>query len=350
MIHRLLAGTMVLTLGACVAVMAPQVLTAQVSTRLVPIQRFGWEDPAGPDGSATPAQRRLDGGMLSKVVDLAEGADGSLYVLDRGGFKVVAFDAKGNVKRVIGHGEGERPGEWVAPTSLTLSDAGELFVLDQKQSRVTVFDTTGKLSRTFPIASTYGYQIRARGTRLYISQFIFKADAPIVLVYDFKGTLVERLFPPSAEDVSFGRTGNTYRMATMRDGRIAVAHPNPGTWAYLDDARRPLGLELVEKNVVRQPAPDRGWMASTALRGFGEWHDGRALILYDRVKPEAMNTPERPRWNIFLGFVGSAGGVADVIDVGEVGRNLLVSRDGRSFYLTVAEPSYQVVRFRLAAP
>lgn len=242
-----------LTLGTCLALMASPALTAQASSRLVPIQRFGWDDPAGPDGRATPAQRRLDGGMLSQVVDLAEGPDGTLYVLDRGGFKVVAFDAKGNVKRVIGHGEGQGPGEWVAPSSLTMSDAGELFVLDQRQSRVTVFDTTGKLSRTFPVASTYSYQIRARGSRLYISQFIFKADAPIILVYDLRGTLVERLFPPSVEDVSFGRTGNTYRMATMRDGRIAVAHPNPGTWAYLDDARRPLGRALVEKNVVRQP-------------------------------------------------------------------------------------------------
>jgi hypothetical protein len=287
--------------------------------------------------------------MLSQVMDLAEGPDGTLYVLDRGGFKVVAFDAKGHVKRVIGHGEGQGPGEWVAPSSLTISEAGELFVLDQRQSRVTVFDTAGKLNRTFPIASPFSYQIRARGTRLYISQFIFKADAPIILVYDLKGTLVEQLFAPTEEDVSFGRTGNTYRMATMRDGRIALAHPSPGTWVYPEDARRTFGRALVEKNVVQKPDPNSAWIAPALLRGFGEWHDGRALILFDRLKPEAVKTPERPRWTIYLGLVGATGSPVEVIDVGEVGRNLLISRDGRSFYLTVAERSYQVVRFRLGA-
>ncbi len=336
-----------LSLGLCLALLGPRMLASQASQRLVALQRFGWDDPAGPVGRTTPAQRRLDGGMLSQVMDLAEGPNGTLYVLDRGAFKVVEFDANGAVKRIIGNGKGQGPGEFTRPGSLTLSDAGELFVLDVGQSRVTVFDTAGKLNRTFPIASPLVNQIRASSNRLFISQYIFKAGAPIILVYDVKGTLVDKVFPPSDEDVSFGRTGNTYRMARMRDGRMAVAHPNPGSWSFLEDPLRQFGHALVDKNEVRQPNGSNAWVAPASLRGFGELKDGRALILFDQLKSEALNTPAHPAWSILLGIVGPDGARKEVLDVGEVGRNLLVSRDGSSFYLTVAEPSYQVVRYAL---
>ena len=337
-----------LSLALSVALLGPHLLASQTNPRLVPLQRFGWDDLAGPDGRATPAQRRLDGGMLSQVMDLAEGPDGTLYVLDRGGFKVVVFDAKGAVKRIIGNGKGQGPGEFTRPNSLALSDAGELFVLDAGQSRVTVFDTSGKLNRTFPIASPLVSQIRAGGNRLFVSRYIFRGGAPIILVYDANGTLVDKVFPPSEEDVSFGRTGNAYRMARMRDGRIAVGHLNPGTWSFVDDPTRLFGRPLVDKNEVRQSSGSTAWSAPGSLRGLGELKDGRALILFDLQKPETMNTPEHPAWNIFLGIVGPDGTRKEVLDIGEVGRNFLVSRDGSSFYLTVAEPSYQVVRYRLA--
>ncbi|MEO7352956.1 MAG: 6-bladed beta-propeller [Gemmatimonadales bacterium] len=324
---------------------------AQAPAALVPLQRYGWDDPAGPAGRTTAAQRRLDGGMLSTVVDLAEDRDGVLYVLDRDGCKVVAFDRNGNVIRIIGNGKGQGPGEFARPNSLTLSDAGELFVLDPGQSRVSVFGTDGVLKRTFPVAGSFGFQIRATSDRLYISQYVFRGGAPVVLVYDFKGTLIEKIFTPSEEDVAFGRTGNTYRMAVTRDGQIALAHPNPGTWTLLSAPTREKGHALIGDNVVQAPTdPNGAWSAPAALRGFAPLGDGRALILYDRVKPQPAIAPGVRAVNIYLATVPADGGKTGAIDVGEVGRNLLVSRDGRSFYLTVADPTYQVVRYRLPKP
>lgn len=339
-----------LALGTALALLIPHTLASQATARLIELQRFGWDDPTGPIGRTTPAQRRLDGGMLAQVVDLAEGPDGTLYVLDRDGFKIVAFDGNGTVKRIIGNGKGQGPGEFERAASLTLSSTGELFVLDVAQLRVAVFDTAGTYRRSFPVASPFAAQIRAEGDRLYISQFLFRSGAPNILVYDLGGTLLERVFLPSEQDIGFGRTGTTYRMARLQDGRIAVAHPNPGTWFMLEDPTRVLGRPLVEGNEARQPRGSTAWIATATLRGFGQLSGGRTLILFDHLKPEAMNTPERPLVNIFLGVLGEDGTTRQVLEVGEVGRNLLVSSDGSSFYLTVAEPMYQVVRFRLGPP
>lgn len=319
-------------------------VAAQGSNRLVAVQRFGWEDPTGPAARTTPAQRRLDGGMLTQVVDLAEGRDGALYVLDREACKVVVFEPSGAVRRIIGNGKGEGPGEFVRPGSLALSEQGELFVLDAGRSRVTVFDTSGTLKRTLVIAGSMGFQVRVTRDRLYISQYTFRAGAPVVLVYDHAGTLIDKVYTPTEADVSFGRTGNTYRMTVMHDGKVALAHTNPGTWSSLDAPGSRFGKPLVDENPVQQQ--DGAWTASAFLRGFGELGTNRMLVLFDRRKPGS--TPEHPKVNIFLAVLRPDGTPVETIDVGEVGRNLLGSRDGNSFYLTVAEPSYQVVRFRLA--
>ncbi|MES2306300.1 MAG: 6-bladed beta-propeller [Gemmatimonadota bacterium] len=334
-------ASLALTLLACSAAALPS-----QEFRLSPLQRFGWEDPAGPAGS-TPAQRRLDGGMLSNIADLAEGADGALYVLDNRSPKVIVFNRDGTVRRVMGNGKGEGPGEFSRPVSLAVAKNGDLFVADVAQQRISVFAAGGAFTRSFTIASPYVSQIRLVGDRLHLIQYVFRKEAPAVLVYSTSGALLEKKFPPTEEDASFGRTGNGYRAAILRDGQLAIAHFNPGTWSLVESPAHVFGKPLVPGNTVHEVKASGTWVAPATIRGFGELSEGRYALLFERLRPETVDDPEHPRWDIYLALTRADGTPLGTLKMPEGGRAFLVSRDGRSIYRSFGDPFVGIDRFRV---
>jgi DNA-binding beta-propeller fold protein YncE len=88
--------------------------------------------------------RRMDvfgasGSMkLKSPLGVNAGADGTIYVADSTGQRVIAYDDAGTVVRVYG-----RAGELVNPTDSALSpDGAKLYVTDSKANRIAVYETT----------------------------------------------------------------------------------------------------------------------------------------------------------------------------------------------------------------
>ncbi len=88
------------------------------------------------------AGRRLDtfgttgAGRLKMPMGLSVGPDGTIYVADAAGRKVLAFDAEGALRRIYGE-----TGELTNPTDAVVSPDGErLFVADSKAHQIKVFD------------------------------------------------------------------------------------------------------------------------------------------------------------------------------------------------------------------
>ncbi len=73
---------------------------------------------------------------------LTFGPDGTLYILDRSGFRVVSVTADGSNHSEFGK-EGEGPGEFRTPVSLNVTPSGDIVVLDFSARGFTIFDSDG---------------------------------------------------------------------------------------------------------------------------------------------------------------------------------------------------------------
>lgn len=70
-------------------------------------------------------------------------ADGNVYVLDGGNFRVLVFDADGNFVRTFGR-QGQGPGEFLNPFRFAFA-GGRLVIEDINLARFSAFDPQGQL-------------------------------------------------------------------------------------------------------------------------------------------------------------------------------------------------------------
>jgi DNA-binding beta-propeller fold protein YncE len=86
--------------------------------------------------------RGSEGGQFLLPEDLAVGADGRIYVLDSGNYRVQIFDRQG--KYMTGFGRsGARPGLFGRPKAIAVDDEENVYVADALFGNVQVFDSTG---------------------------------------------------------------------------------------------------------------------------------------------------------------------------------------------------------------
>jgi DNA-binding beta-propeller fold protein YncE len=83
-------------------------------------------------------------GEFNLPTDAAFAADGSLWVLDAGNFRVQAFDAEGRFVREFGSA-GNRTGQFARPRGLALDRDGLVYVSDATFCNVQVFQPDGAL-------------------------------------------------------------------------------------------------------------------------------------------------------------------------------------------------------------
>lgn len=79
---------------------------------------------------------------FGRIADVDFDADGNLYILDEGNYRVVVLDRDGAPVRMIGS-QGEGPGEFSAPASAAILEDGRLVVYDMGFPALKVFDPTG---------------------------------------------------------------------------------------------------------------------------------------------------------------------------------------------------------------
>jgi len=80
--------------------------------------------------------------VLADAHGLAVDSNGTVYILDRGNHRLVAFNPDGSVRWTAGrHGQG--PGEFFLPEALVWNEDEHLYVSNQFGARIDVWDTTG---------------------------------------------------------------------------------------------------------------------------------------------------------------------------------------------------------------
>jgi len=132
------------------AVAAGLILTAAVTAAASPLVR---EKPAQEGGYQISSVLSLGGADAAEASDFYErygsvqvdaDADGNIYVLDNGNVRVQKFDPKGRLVKSLGS-EGDGPGEFRIPGTISVNAAGDFAVFDMGQGRVSVLDADGKL-------------------------------------------------------------------------------------------------------------------------------------------------------------------------------------------------------------
>jgi hypothetical protein len=122
--------------------------------------------------------------LLGRVFDVAINSAGAIYVLDNGYVRVQKYDSAGVYMQTIGR-EGDGPGEFSFPLSITVDEHDNIYIADR--SRVHIFDVTGAYVDGFQHGFPGGFPRSIRVNKnagIYISCLdIF--EQRIVHKYDF---------------------------------------------------------------------------------------------------------------------------------------------------------------------
>lgn len=81
-------------------------------------------------------------GQFNLPYDLAVGAQGRLYVVDNGNFRVQIFDPKGNYVNSFGSA-GKQPGQFARPKEIATDAQGNVYVVDSSFANFQVFSSQG---------------------------------------------------------------------------------------------------------------------------------------------------------------------------------------------------------------
>lgn len=125
-----------------------------------------------------------DHALFAATASLAVDDAGTLFVLDSGNQRIVAFDANGRFLRVIGE-VGQGPGEFSEPVAMTLDGAGNLVIFDTGSHKMIVLDKQGHFVRDARFASQiHGlYQpVILRGGQLAFTAY--RIDSELQMSYD----------------------------------------------------------------------------------------------------------------------------------------------------------------------
>lgn len=142
--------------------------------------------------------------LLGDVTAVALGPGDILYVADRLGSTVRAYDLEGRFLRTVGT-EGDGPGEFQWPNDLTFDPAGRLYVRDA--NRITVLESRQPTSpadsvvRTVPLggyANLNSTRVRTDGQIYYYPHYLFRRDEPPIPVAWWMASIGRLSSPPRA--------------------------------------------------------------------------------------------------------------------------------------------------------
>lgn len=83
-------------------------------------------------------------GQFNLPLQIATARDGTVYVVDKGNFRVQAFDADGHFLRSFGT-LGRFPGQFFSPKGIATDRDGNVYVVDTAFGNVQIFDAKGQL-------------------------------------------------------------------------------------------------------------------------------------------------------------------------------------------------------------
>ncbi|MBN1939215.1 MAG: hypothetical protein JW843_06495 [Candidatus Aminicenantes bacterium] len=138
----------------------------------------------------------FDGSPVASIMDAAVGADGSIYILDNRGGRVLRFDGNGEFLGAFGR-PGQGPGELQRPLSLVRSTSGDIVVFD---GHFSVFSGDGRFLKRYTgrAQSLIDAMFPAAGGGFLLSESRFRRTE--------KGVVLEKTIEKTGADFQTART------------------------------------------------------------------------------------------------------------------------------------------------
>jgi hypothetical protein len=89
--------------------------------------------------------------VFTDIRHVALDSEGNIYVLDRGSYRIIEFDPKGNYLRSVEIRKGQGPEEVSLILGIAVTDKGKIFALDGNKIKILVFDEGGNFVESFKI-------------------------------------------------------------------------------------------------------------------------------------------------------------------------------------------------------
>ena len=93
---------------------------------------------------ATIGERGSEAGKFNLPLQISSGEDGTVYVVDKGNFRVQSFDANGNYLASFGT-IGRYPGQFFSPKGISTDRDGNIYVVDAAFGNAQIFNPSGEL-------------------------------------------------------------------------------------------------------------------------------------------------------------------------------------------------------------
>lgn len=165
---------------------------------------------------------------LADIEDFVKGTSDTIYVLDNDERSVVAFNLEGRLLFQFGR-EGQGPGEFVDPNSLTYDD-GKIYITDRSLLRVSEFSSEGIFQRSFSVkytpTSIVVYNEIAYIGALSVTTLVLQVSLNDV----YNQSSVLNYNHPQLENVEL-RYRTTFPLMANVEGNLVVCLPNTGQLA-----------------------------------------------------------------------------------------------------------------------
>jgi len=137
--------------------------------------------------------------LFNAPSDVALDSDNNIYVADGGNFRIVKFDADGNLLKVWGS-KGVEEGLFNFPHSLIIDDKDIIYVTDRQNARIQIFNDEGDFIKQWQNIG-YPYELE----QLDENTLVFTdARSGEINKIDFNGTVLERFGKWGKKESEFG--------------------------------------------------------------------------------------------------------------------------------------------------
>jgi len=143
---------------------------------------------------------------LHQPTNLAIGADGDVYIVETGNFRVARFTADGKFVRHYGEA-GQAPGQFARPKGIAIDHAGRLYVGDAAFQNVQIFDNDGHILMAFgqPGEDAPGLNLPAGVTVDYANIDYFRSLADPNFNIEHLILVVSQFGPNQVDIFGFGK-------------------------------------------------------------------------------------------------------------------------------------------------
>jgi hypothetical protein len=204
---------------------APRQLDAQTNG-WQKVAEYGWDDVSSATRQLSPRERALGGAAFASINGVAEGRDGTIWVLDLLDRKLVLLAPDGLLLTVLG-GNGEGPGEFRRPARLAIDRSGAVHVWDQALSRLTTFGTAGSLLSSTIVKTSGLVDFAIAGDTAWFVRPMIRPSHAVVGVLLGTGRVVDSFAPLSARDLEIAAFGSPGNVVVLPDGQPVYLGPRP---------------------------------------------------------------------------------------------------------------------------